>query len=111
MPSSILLKEKQAKILVLLKNDQQAWYISSIARSCSTTYVHTCNFLKKCEILGLVKNEKHGKIKEIKLTEKGHRVADSISEIYSQLGQGQQFVQPPQPEPLKSATAPAQDKR
>ncbi len=82
----ILLKDKQARILLSLKNNQQPWHITTLAQACGTTYVHTCNFLKECETLGITTNERHGKIKEIKLTDKGKQVAESLSNIYTLIG-------------------------
>lgn len=82
---SILLRDKQAGILVALKDGSQSWYISSLAKAANTTYVHTCNFLAECEKLNLVSSEKHGKMKTIKLTDKGRAVAEHISEIYKSI--------------------------
>ncbi len=83
MAGTIILKEKQAKILLSLKNTQQPWRIGSLSVACGTTYVHTHNFIKMCTESGLTSIEKHGKIKEIKLTEKGAQVAEMISGIYA----------------------------
>jgi predicted transcriptional regulator len=83
----ILIKEKHAKILIALKNQSQSWYISSLARATNTTYVHTCNFISACEKLNLVYNEKHGKIKTVKLTDKGSKVAELLNSIYNILGE------------------------
>jgi predicted transcriptional regulator len=100
----IILKDKQARILLSLRNNQQPWHITTLAQACGTTYVHACNFIKECESLGLTSNEKHGKIKEIKLTEKGMKVADSISNIYSILDQQPQ-QKPQAAEPQKPPVA------
>ncbi len=106
----ILLKDKQARIFLLLKNVQQPWYLATLAKASDSTYVHTSNFIKKCEQMGLTANEKHGKIKEIKLTEKGMRLADALGTVYTIISQlPQQSApqpkqseepkpQPPQPE-------------
>lgn len=83
MNNNIILKQKQARILIALKDTTQNWYISTIAKATNTTYVHTCNFLSTCETLGLTQSEKHGKLKLIKLTEKGLRLADLITTITS----------------------------
>ncbi len=96
MPASIILKEKQSRILITLRSNQQAWYIASLAKAADTTYVHACNFIKTCETLGLVTNEKHGKIKEIKLTERGIQLADmlnSVTTLITQQSQAQQAKQ------------------
>jgi len=83
MKGPILLKEKQVKILLLLKNTQQPWHITTLASASGTTYVHTHNFLKTCASLGIASIEKHGKIKEIKLTEKGALLADTLATVYA----------------------------
>jgi len=83
MMSNILLKQKQARILIALKDTSQDWYISSLARASGTTYVHTCNFIAACDSVGITTNEKHGKLKIIKLTEKGIKLADMLSSINS----------------------------
>jgi predicted transcriptional regulator len=85
MPGMILFKEKQAKILLSLKNAQQPWHIAGLATACGGTYVHTHNFIKGCAALGIVSVEKHGKSKEIKLTEKGTQLVDILSVVYSMI--------------------------
>ena len=82
---TIIIKAKQARMLLALRNANQIWYISSIAKAADTTYVHACNFLIECEKLGLVASEKHGKSKSIKLTEKGMHIADYLNELYKAL--------------------------
>ncbi len=93
---SIIFKDKQAKIILSLKNPGQSWYISSLAKASNTTYVHTCNFIALCENIGITTSEKHGKIKVIKLTEKGSQIAEMIAGIYNAIngqGKAQQQVQ------------------
>ncbi len=90
MSGQILFKEKQVRIILLLKNTQQAWRIANLSSSSGTTYVHTHNFLKNCAALGIVSIEKHGKIKEIKLTEKGNQIADALTIVYSAISQPSQ---------------------
>lgn len=104
MDSSILLKNKQSKILIALRDTSQSWYVSSLARITATTYVHACNFVNTCEKLGIVQSEKHGKLKVIKLTDKGLKIAEMLSGINSLISQVQQQIpprpaaqQPPQP--------------
>lgn len=87
MNNNILLKQKQSRILVALRDTSQVWYISSLAKTSNTTYVHACNFLATCEALGIVTSEKHGKLKLIKLTEKGFRMADLIVSMNNILAQ------------------------
>lgn len=89
MPNGLLLKDKQARILIMLKNTQQPWYLSTLAKASDTTYVHTSNFIRECEKIGIITNEKHGKIKQVRLTEKGHQLADMLNSVYA-------LVAPPQ---------------
>ena len=79
MDANILLKGKQSRILVALRDTNQAWYVSSLAKAAGTTYVHACNFINICEELGIVNCEKHGKLKVVKLTDKGAKMAEMIS--------------------------------
>lgn len=81
MNNNILLKHKQTRILLALKDPSQSWYISTLAKATNTTYVHACNFLAVCESLGITQSEKHGKLKIIKLTDKGQRIVELISNI------------------------------
>jgi predicted transcriptional regulator len=94
---NIILRQKQSRILLALRDPSQNWYISSLAKACDTTYVHACNFLAVCESMGITESEKHGKLKVIKLTDKGLRLADLIASINSILAaHGQQQKQEPQ---------------
>lgn len=79
----IIFKDKQARILLFLRTSEQELYISYIAKMTNTTYVHTCKFLKECEADGITMSERHGKIKVIKLTDKGKKIAELIDSIYN----------------------------
>lgn len=81
MNNNIILKQKQTKILLALKDTSQNWYISNLAKASNTTYVHACNFLVTCEALGIVSSERRGKLKLIKLTDRGNKLADLITAI------------------------------
>ncbi|MGI0100654.1 MAG: hypothetical protein ACREBH_02970 [Candidatus Micrarchaeaceae archaeon] len=83
MESNILFKQKQTRILLMLKDTSQNWYISNLAKTSGTTYVHTCNFIAKCEAHGITSSERHGKLKLIKLTDRGAKIADMIAAISS----------------------------
>jgi predicted transcriptional regulator len=97
---NILLKQKHAKIIVALRDATQNWYISTLAKASGTTYVHTCNFLTECENLGITSSEKHGKIKIIKLTEKGAKLADMLISISSLVNVPQQQKPAAEPKPI-----------
>jgi predicted transcriptional regulator len=87
MNANILLKSKQAGILIALRDTTQAWYVSSLAKAAGTTYVHACNFINVCEELGVVNCEKHGKLKVVKLTEKGAKITEMLYGINSLITQ------------------------
>ncbi|MCL4403304.1 MAG: MarR family winged helix-turn-helix transcriptional regulator [Candidatus Marsarchaeota archaeon] len=93
----LLLMEKQATIILTLKSNAQEWNISSLAKAAGTTYVHACNFLILCESKGIVSSERHGRIKTIKLTEKGARLAEMVDGIHTIVNEKAQVPQQPGP--------------
>lgn len=103
MKGGLLLKDKHIKILFALRDTTQSWYITTLAKASNTTYVHTCNFLGACENLGITGSEKHGKIKLIKLTEKGIKLADMLVNAYAIINsvEKEHEVQPKPPEVQK----------
>lgn len=84
---SLFFKEKQVKAFLLIAstNNQQEWNISNLAKSAGITYVHLSRFIRECERIGLVESTKHGRIKGIKLTQKGVEVASHLSSISNSL--------------------------
>lgn len=81
MHEQTILMDKHASIILALKDTTQQWYISSLAKASGTTYVHASTFLLKCEKLGIVISEKHGKSKIIKLTDSGAKIAEMVYAI------------------------------
>ncbi len=79
----IIFKDKQARILLSLKASGQELYISSLAKATGTTYVHACKFLRECESRGITASERHGRVKVIKLTDKGVQLAGMIESMYN----------------------------
>ncbi len=97
MPGSLLLKDKQAKLLLAINDSSQDISISSLARATGTTYVHASTFLSSCDARGIVKNEQHGKTKIYRLTDKGKKIADHLSEIYALMSPSPQPSNAPAP--------------
>lgn len=91
---AIILKGKQTIIIMLLKNETQQWNVTTLAKATSTTYVHVHNFLAECIAMGLATSEKHGRIKLVKLTERGMQLANMVASIYE--------IIEPKPEQKKS---------
>lgn len=81
----ILFKEKQIRIIIALIDKSQEWHLANLAQAANATYVHTSKFITACESLGIVGVERHGKIKNIYLTEKGNEIAKSITNIMEKI--------------------------
>ena len=79
--ASILLREKPCKMLILLKDGSQQWYLSKLAKESGATYVHTTKTLSKFDKAGLVAFETKGRVKSVKLTEKGVLLANVLEDI------------------------------
>lgn len=82
----IFFRRKPALLLVALKKLARARYGSILAKEVDCTYSHAVKILQGLEKLGLVNFEKQGRIKLIKLTKRGHEVADSIENIKRLVG-------------------------
>jgi predicted transcriptional regulator len=85
--SVLLFRPKQIRILLALSEKNQEWNLTSLAKATNTTYVHTSRFISRCENVGLVGVDRHGRIKSLRLTEKGVEVAKGISSIVEKLGE------------------------
>ncbi|MDE1866057.1 MAG: hypothetical protein KGH94_05485 [Candidatus Micrarchaeota archaeon] len=112
MEANIILKGKQSGILLALRDNGQSWYVSSLAKAAGTTYVHACNFINTCEELGIVNCEKHGKLKVVKLTEKGAKMVEMISGISALIGSPPvaAAAQPQAPQPSTQQSAKEKEK-
>ena len=81
--SNIFLRQKPMELLLCLTNGyfNEEKYPSSLAKDSRCTYSHTVHLLQKMERQGLIKFERKGRLKLIKLTEKGEKVAELIREL------------------------------
>lgn len=77
----LFLKIKPSAVLILLKDSQQSWYPSKLARAAGLSYVHTVNLLSGLSKCGVVISEKKGKQNFYKLTEKGAYLASSLEDF------------------------------
>ena len=77
----VFFRRKPAMILVALKKNLRNRYGSVLAKEVDCTYSHTVKILQEMEKSGLVGFEKQGRIKVIKLTDVGNKVADHIGRI------------------------------
>lgn len=77
----VFFRKKPAMILVALRNDARNRYGSVLAKEVDCTYSHAVKILQEMERARLVNFEKQGRIKLIKLTENGNKIAESIEKI------------------------------
>ncbi|MFW6233659.1 MAG: winged helix DNA-binding protein, partial [Nanoarchaeota archaeon] len=77
----IFFRRKPALMLVFLKRNRRMRYGSLLAKEVDCTYSHAVKILQTLNEMGLVDFEKKGRIKLIKLTKKGSKVADAIESI------------------------------
>jgi predicted transcriptional regulator len=77
----VFFRRKPAMILMALRKGTKNRYGSVLAKEVDCTYSHAVKILQEMEKSRLVNFEKMGRIKTIKLTENGNRVAESIEKI------------------------------
>ncbi len=77
----VFFRKKPAMILVALRNDARNRYGSVLAKEVDCTYSHAVKILQEMERARLVNFEKQGRIKLIKLTDNGNKIAESIEKI------------------------------
>lgn len=81
----VFFRKKPAMILVALRGSSKNRYGSVLAKEVDCTYSHAVKILQEMEKDKLVSFEKMGRIKIIKLTETGDKVAEHIEKIKSLL--------------------------
>lgn len=74
-------RKKPALILMALRKSVRTRYGSLLAKEVDCTYSHAVKILQSLEKYNLVAFEKKGRIKLIKLTNKGQEVADYVQKI------------------------------
>lgn len=77
----IFFRRKPAMMLVALRKMSRARYGSLLAKEVDCTYSHAVKILQCLERLGLVVFDKKGRTKLIKLTKKGHDIAENIENV------------------------------
>lgn len=77
----LFLREKPVHLIINIKNSKKKTYVSVLSKAIDCTYSHTVKLLTSFKKLGLVEFEKDGRIKYVKLTEKGKDIADSIEDV------------------------------
>jgi len=80
-----LIRPKPVCILLKLKDTSKDWYASNLALACGSTYVHTTKLLKGYRKSNLVTMEVKGRVKKVRLTEKGMQLAGSLNDLMLKL--------------------------
>lgn len=101
--STMLLRAKPCKMLVLLKDGSQGWYLSKLAKESGATYVHTTKTISRFEKAGLVTFETKGRIKLLRLTEKGVLLAKLLEDVNKKIEEASA--------PAPAAVLPAQEEK
>lgn len=81
----VFFRRKPAMILISLRKGGKNRYGSVLAKEVDCTYSHAVKILQEMEKANLVGFEKQGRIKTIKLTENGNKIAEAIERIRSLL--------------------------
>ena len=77
----VFFRRKPAMILVSLRKSTKNRYGSILAKEVDCTYSHAVKILQEMERAKLVNFEKQGRIKIIRLTENGDKIAENIEKI------------------------------
>lgn len=77
----VFFRKKPAMILVALRKSSKNKYGSVLAKEVDCTYSHAVKILQQMEKSKLVSFEKQGRIKVIRLTDNGDKIAQSIESI------------------------------
>ncbi|MFA6907350.1 MAG: hypothetical protein WC263_00825 [Candidatus Micrarchaeia archaeon] len=110
----LLLKPKPCAILLLLKDAEQTWYPSKLARVSGSSYVHVINLLTNLRTFGIVASEKKGKQNIFHLTEKGAYLSltlDDLSKKCEAAEAEHKTAKQEAPPPHQPPEAPAKDAR
>lgn len=111
--SQVFFNEKPVRVLAALAKQDRVWYASMICKEIDCTYPHMVKILGIFEKYGIITSEEHGRIKIIRLTEKGNYLAHDMEGILILLDQlegekaetpnPKQKAQPKQPKVVQKA--------
>jgi len=78
---NLFLRNKPAFILIKIHSCQDRCYASTISKEVDCTYSHTVRIIQIFEKQGLLFFEKKGRIKTIKLSKKGKKIAETLKKL------------------------------
>jgi len=82
---NVFFRRKPALMLLGLLHAKEEIYASSLAKEINCTYSHVVKILQQMHKSGLIEFVKQGRIKLLRLTKKGQKVADHIDHILNLL--------------------------
>lgn len=85
MEPSFFINEKPVRTLVALLDKDRTWYASLLAKEVDCTYAHMVNMLDELARSGLVVFDREGRVKLVKLTEKGEELAHEFEAVLRRL--------------------------
>jgi DNA-binding MarR family transcriptional regulator len=85
MESGLFLNTKAVRALVTLSDKKKVWYASMVAKEADVTYAHLIKLLDAFADAGLVTFEKQGRVKIIRLTDKGEELAHEFEAVLRRL--------------------------
>lgn len=81
MESAIFFKEKPLRTLVTLAKKDRIWYPSMLCKEIDCTYPHMMSVLEVFENQKLIESEEQGRIRIVRLTEKGEDLAKDFETV------------------------------
>lgn len=88
----LFFNKKTVEILLSMLDDEKPRYPKVIAEEVDSIYPHVFNILKELEDLCLIESYKEGRIRFLRLTVEGRKIAEKFKEIYSHIGEYQERI-------------------
>jgi DNA-binding MarR family transcriptional regulator len=85
MEINFFVNEKPVKALVALSDKEKTWYASLLAKHVDCTYAHMVNVLDELAAAELVVFNREGRVKLVRLTEKGEELAHEFETVLRKL--------------------------
>jgi predicted transcriptional regulator len=97
----MFLREKPVRVLLGLKTSKEYVYATLLSKEADCTYSHAIKILNLFKKSGLVSFEKSGRIKKVRLTEEGWRIARDTEALLKTLAKIDENLGKEEKEPKK----------
>jgi len=78
---NLFLQKIPTKILIELRRSKESTYTSQISKMVDCTYSHTVKVLDEMHSLGLIEYKRQGRLKLVKLTDKGADLSQKLDRL------------------------------